>query len=244
MAGENGAGKVERLCTSIAVESPGEALRAGKATPASCVEVRLDHLLSTGPSRLGEALEVIRSLSREGKRVIATLREEGEGGLFSGSPEEKLGILARASLSGALWVDVEEAVFRSNEDLVAAWARGLPKGVGLIVSSHSQAPPPGEVPGPDGRLKSLLGGRPVVFKRVYTAFSLEDNVRVLVADALWRGELLSFNMGEKGVVSRVMAPWMGSPFTFAYPSSLGRPVAPGQLSDLEIIGIWRRMGLV
>lgn len=223
----------ERLCASLAAGGGNAVLEAGLSTPALMVEVRIDQW-----PRPREALPLVEKLSKAGKRVVATLRESREGGGWSGDLGEKLELLGEAALLGASWVDVEETLL--SDARVVRWLSQLPADVGVIVSSHHTSPPPSSVPGP--RVVHGVGGRRVVFKRVYTALEWEDNLTVLEADRMWMGRLVSFNMGEKGRPSRVLAPIVGAPFTFVYPESLGVPSASGQMSDWEMINVWRSLG--
>ena len=241
MAEEGPSRAAERLCASLAVGNPELAMQGGLATPARYVEVRLDLLLEG--MDVEKTISLIRLLAREGKTVIATLRERSEGGRYKGGLEEKLGLLEKTLEAGASWVDLEEALFEKSPQTLRGWlrrtvSRGL---VGLIISSHSGGPPPREVPGP--RINEVEGLDRVIYKRVYTAGSPVDNGPVLRANALWPGRVIAFNMGPWGRASRIMAPWLGAPFTYVYPAGLS-PAAPGQVSDWEMIGAWRALGLV
>jgi 3-dehydroquinate dehydratase-1 len=70
-----------------------------------------------------------------------------------------------------------------------------------------------------------------VVKIVTAARNLDDNFRVLALyQKVKTGKLLAFCMGNLGVVSRILCPLMGSPFTYA---SLRRgQTAPGQIERL------------
>jgi 3-dehydroquinate dehydratase/shikimate dehydrogenase len=187
------------------------------------VEVRLD-AMEQAPD-----LRVLRACF-EGKKLIGTLRSAREGGKFSGSREEERGILASALSAGFDFVDVE---FRGggNADLL-----GLPPRQ-VIVSSHTLTGLPADVSGLSSRMKKT-GARHV--KIVGTAADSRDAVRLLeLQAALADGVVTAFGMGEAGIATRVLSPYLGAPL--AYGALIpGRATASGQLTarDLsEVYGI-------
>ena len=77
-------------------------------------------------------------------------------------------------------------------------------------------------------------------KMVTFAHSREDNLNVLglIPYATERGQkIIAFCMGERGKMSRVMAPWMGAAWTYASLST-DRVSAPGQITVREMRRIW------
>ena len=74
------------------------------------------------------------------------------------------------------------------------------------------------------------------------AKKLSDNWRILGVNAKFPGRVVAFAMGKKGVLSRLLAPYYGAPFTYVYIGE--KPVAPGQLGFEEIIELWNIMGLL
>ena len=79
-----------------------------------------------------------------------------------------------------------------------------------------------------------------VVKIVTFAQSWEDNLNVLalIPYATARGQkITAFCMGEKGKMSRVMAPLLGAAWTYASLST-DRVSAPGQITVREMRRIW------
>lgn len=161
-------------------------------------------------------------------RLIVTCRKKGEGGLFEGSEVERLELLKDWSGIGPAFIDIE---LSSLEEGIPEWAEGR-----LIASWHDFEGTPST-----DRLLSLLeeakryGG---YVKLVTTARRFEDNLKVL---GLYRRfkRLIAFCMGELGLLSRVLCPLLGSPFTY---TSFGEPTAPGQLDVRELRELYELMG--
>ena len=81
----------------------------------------------------------------------------------------------------------------------------------------------------------MLARRCAHTKLALTPRNFDDNFRLL--EILRRHEGLTiFGMGERGLYSRILAPFFGSPLTFVSPDD--RPAAPGQLSLERAIEIY------
>jgi 3-dehydroquinate dehydratase type I len=193
------------------------------STHGDVIELRLDAMRSPDlPALLA---------GRPGNPIIATLRSVDEGGGYSGEPEAKVELLAKAAELGADYVDIElrtgtEAV----KELVAR------KGNAKVIASWH-----GFVDTPDRttlrrHLREAFEAGADVCKIVPFARKAEDNGRVLevVADASRRGKLvIGFCMGDLGRFSRVATLFMGGLLTYAYMRE-GRQVAPGMMSVTEL----------
>ena len=69
-------------------------------------------------------------------------------------------------------------------------------------------------------------------KIVTTAKSVDDSIRTLqLYSKNGKNNLIAFAMGDNGRISRILCLYLGSPYTYV---SLGKPVAPGQLSIDEV----------
>jgi 3-dehydroquinate dehydratase type I len=108
----------------------------------------------------------------------------------------------------------------------------------LIVSSHDFVNPPSE-----GsliqKLEEIAALAPDIVKIVSRADTQEDNLKVLglIPYARKSGqEIISFCLGEKGRMSRVMSLFLGAYMGFASLSK-GEESAPGQLSLAEMITV-------
>ena len=220
-----------RICLPI-VETTGEkALRAVAEANglADLIELRLDYLKA--PS--------LESLLAKGKKpLIVTNRRREEGGRYGGDEKKRLGILREAADLGADFVDAELGSERSLlKELINHKNRSQ-----FILSFHDfqRTPSPGELRNLCGR---MMGWGAEVVKIVPFARSFEDNLKILSLLSYARErkqKIVAFCMGEKGKMSRIFAPLMGAAWTYAS-WKRQKASAPGQLTALELKGIWERL---
>jgi 3-dehydroquinate dehydratase/shikimate dehydrogenase len=217
------------LVASFAPATNAEALEAAKA--ASClpqgavVELRLDEMSEEPEFR------ALRSCL-EGRTLIATVRSASEGGAFRGHPGEAQRLLSKALDAGFELADVE---FRRDGGDTAARSSPSRK----ILSLHDTEGIPADV----SALVARMLATPARFvKLVATANDSGDARRLLELQVAHRdGRLAVFGMGEAGIATRVLAPYLGAALAFGALLP-GRMTAPGQLltRDLaEIYGVSR-----
>ncbi|MBN2396889.1 MAG: type I 3-dehydroquinate dehydratase, partial [Deltaproteobacteria bacterium] len=182
-------------------------------------------------------------LSGKKGRILVTARRKEEGGNFRGSETERIALLRQAVRMGADLVDVE---LGTDETLTAMLLEEIHREgnhTKLIVSSHDFKGTP-----PYRTLQDLCNrctarGADIV-KIVTCADSMEDNLTILrlIAWAREKGQdIIALCMGERGTISRVMAPLLGSYLTFASLGE-GEESAPGQLTAHEMQEIFRILG--
>ena len=217
------------LVASLAPATNAEALEAAKE--ASClpqgaaVELRLDAMSEEPEFRALRAC-------LEGRTLIATVRSASEGGAFRGQAGEAQRLLSKALDARFEFVDVE---FRRDGGDEAARVPPSKK----ILSLHD----PEGIPADMSALVARMLATPARFvKVVATANDSGDARRLLELQAAHRdGRLAIFGMGEAGIATRALAPYLGA--ALAYGALLpGRVTAPGQLlaRDLaEIYGVAR-----
>lgn len=217
--------KVEtQLCTSVSADTPGEL--ASKAELAfslgsDLVEFRVDRLTKGASPRELEA-----ELSAFAKKAIFTVRSSEEGGAFKGGEKKRRDLISRLAEMGPAYVDIELATAKEN----GKWAKSLPGGVAKVVSWHDfQGTPPLRALRPICKEELGLGA---VAKVVTTATSVDDNITALTLCGDRPGKIVSFCMGELGMVSRVASMRLAAPL--AYASLPDDAVAPGQLSILTM----------
>lgn len=185
------------------------------------VEVRLDALRETAdPATLRAFFE--------GKTLIATLRSTAEGGAFRGPAQAARAILSAALEAGFDLADVEYRA-GGGADLL-----GLPPSK-VILSLHDPQGLPPDLPGLARRM-AATGARYV--KIAGTANDSFDAIRILEAQASMTGGNVSLlAMGEAGIATRVLAPYLGAPL--AYAALLpGQGTAPGQIAARDLAGIY------
>ncbi len=217
------------LVASFAPASNAEAFESAKDVSClprgAAVELRLDAMSGAPEFRALRAC-------LEGRTLIATVRSASEGGAFRGSVEDAQRLLSEAAAAGFEFVDVE---FRRDGGDTAARIPPSRK----ILSLHD----PEGIPADMNAVVARMLATPARFvKLVATANDSGDARRLLeLQSAHKEGRLATFGMGEAGIATRALAPYLGA--ALAYGALLpGRMTAPGQLlaRDLaEIYGVGR-----
>ncbi len=207
------------ICVSISGLSACEILAEIKELP--MVELRLD-LLEVSPSD-------IEKICRAHHNLIVTCRP---GKLSRMERKERLSI---AISSGAAYVDIEYEAEKEWKSEIAALAHQ--HGVKVILSSHNF-----EITPDDAELnlliKAMQAEEPALVKLACQANSTQDSARLL---SLYEthSNLIAIGMGPLGIVTRVAAPFLGAPFTFAAGSA--GATAAGQLTYPEMQRIFQIM---
>ncbi len=190
------------------------------------LELRIDSILDPD-------LETI--LSRKRGKILVTNRRKEEGGLFTGTEEDRVQRLRQAVALGADYVDIEAStetnlIFGLKREIVDTKSSAK-----LIVSYHDFQSTPSE-----STLRERLetcGEWGDIVKIVTMARSVEDNLTILrlIPHARQKGlEIIAFCMGSAGRISRVMSPLLGAYLCFAA-ANRDEATAPGQLEVGEML---------
>jgi 3-dehydroquinate dehydratase type I len=212
------------ICISVTAKTNDEALERMDASflLADLVELRIDSI---------EGADLTKLLSAKKGPVIVTARRREEGGFFAGTERERIALLCEAARRGADLIDVE---LSTDETLAAAVTREIRKGGGrtkLIISCHDFRKT-SSYRTLQGRYNRCISRGADIVKVVTFARSLQDNLTILRLVDWAQGtgrSIIAHCMGEKGRVSRVMAPLFGSYLAFAALTE-GQESAPGQLT--------------
>ncbi|MCP5053231.1 MAG: type I 3-dehydroquinate dehydratase [bacterium] len=195
----------------------------------SAAEIRLD-----GANFSPDQVDHVFSLHPQ---LIATCRPgPGRG------EEERGKILERAITAGAAYVDIEiESGADFKQEIIKTARRHLRK---VIISCHNYEKTPAKAELEQVLNRCFSEGADIA-KIACLVHSEADSARILslydydLSDAPGespnRRQILALGMGEKGKITRVAAPLLGAPFTFAA-TSAGKETAAGQL-DLETLGL-------
>mgnify|MGYP002338713533 CR=1 FL=1 len=208
-------------CCSIIGKSKEKIRKTGKKAVrenAELLEIRLDKM---------EDFSNINSLFDFEIPTIATNRAKREGGHFEGDEEERIEILSKCIDGGASCIDIELSTKDELIEKITQKARD--NNCSVILSYHDFEKVPsienlrktvGEMEKYDHDFKKIIG----------YSNSSEESVNILDFLIISMGEtennIITFAMGEKGSFTRVTAPVLGSPFTYA---SMKEKTAPGQL---------------
>ena len=224
----------------VVAESEDEIAQARQAG-LSCVELRIDLLLSAG-STVTAVLDMVAKTRRTELAVLATVRHPSHGGKFDGTESERVTLCKQLVDAGANIIDVEwdsEAATLLQNDPID-----------LILSYHNFESMIGAT-----ELEQLTqevearGARAI--KVIPTAQSVDDAASILnwveqgqntglSSDSANTSERdvvrdfirIGFAMGEQGACSRVLTTAFGGAVTYA---SFGAPVAPGQIDFNEML---------
>jgi 3-dehydroquinate dehydratase type I len=216
------------ICVPV-IEKTNEEARLGMLqgfTLADIVELRIDWIRDIDLYGLLQA--------RQGK-VLITNRHRKEGGGFTGTERERVSLLKQAVVLGCDYVDIELNTDKDLKDDLIRTAAGRRNRTLVIVSWHQMTGTPSDRV-LKTRLKRCFEDGAAMAKIVTMARTADDNLRMLkfVSFAVQEGlAVTAFCMGEKGRLSRAMAPFFGS--CLSYASSDRRNVsAPGQWTVQEM----------
>jgi len=226
------------ICLSVGKPSI-ETLRAlAEEETSRLVEIRLDGIDTPLTS------EAVKQLFELPLTSIATCRVTKNR-----NEEQRKNVLLDAIKAGANYVDVEiEADDKFKQDIMIEAHRHQCK---MIISYHNFQDTPGR-----SQLKRIVedcfAQGADIAKVACRVHSEADSANLLSLysqrfakepDTHRRGSaILALGMGEKGKVTRIAAPLLGSPFTFASAGG-GEETAPGQLDEKSLKEIYRLIGV-
>ncbi len=168
-------------------------------------------------------------------RLIATCRP---GSLDEGA---RTALLIAAIDAGASLVDIELEASVSCREKIIEKARVCRRQV--IVSYHNFERTPSVAELQNVRAACFAAGADIA-KIACQVLSPSDCARILSlyadAEERFRGRLVAVGMGEMGKLTRVAAPLLGAPFTYAS-SAPGLETAEGQLDRETLAGIYALM---
>lgn len=198
------------ICLSIKAKTAATAAKYVKnAVRTDLIELRLDYIKDINANKLER---ILKSTKRE---LIITDRKE------------RMDLLIRSIELGADYIDIDIfAGTKKINKLIAAKCKTKTK---LIVSYHDfEKTDKKELNTKYSRIKKL---KPDIIKMAALANSIEDNI--IMFDLIKKAEkechkIIALCMGEKGEVSRILSPLLGSEITYGSIKH-GLESAPGQV---------------
>ena len=189
------------------------------------IELRVDYISNIDKNKLKKLLESKK------KKAIVTCRPKSLCGNFEGSEEARINLLKKAVEFNADFIDIE---IEAGKEKILELIKNK-KNSKVIVSHHnsSETSPLAELQKKYEEIKKLS---PDLIKIVANANSINDNFTIF---DLLKGKkcLISFCMGIRGQISRILAPKYGSMLTFASLSE-GKESASGQISIDEMKNVY------
>jgi 3-dehydroquinate dehydratase-1 len=207
------------ICVSIAEKTPEENIKALKDI--DFAEIRIDRM--ERPQIPG-----IKKIFSQHTRLIASCRP----GTISDQKRQTL--LTTAISAGAAYVDIGLGTDKRIKKTILEKARST--GCKVIVSYHNFKTTPDETELRDIIEECFVSGADIA-KIACMVHSDRENI-ILLGLLLDSRPLVVIGMGEKGKVTRIAAPILGSPFTYASLSS-GRETAAGQLDKINLEKIFQ-----
>jgi len=230
------------ICIPITSRTNKEALHAVERSCrfADFIELRMDLI---GEGNLDQLISAVRN-NYGLVKIIVTCRKKEEAARAGSAvrvksavqnTREKIALLQEAIELGADFIDIELAEGqKAIKELKSLCAKRGGK-TKIIVSYHNLKETPAL-----NRLKEIFRQcakfKPAIVKIVTTAKTVEDNLITLNLISYARKsspEIISFCMGDKGGISRAIAPFLGSYLSFATLGKEGQS-APGQYTVSEM----------
>ena len=196
-----------KICLTIGNVTFDEALK--HLSNVSLAEIRMDLLDFSN--------EQFSSIFSQNKCTIATYRSDNHFDVLFSK-------YSQAIEFGCTCVDIDINVPEVYRDKIADLAHS--KGCKVVLSYHNYEKTPGHRD-LSRLVEKMVGSGADIVKIACTAHSTEDCSRVLGLYEKYT-KLVAFCMGEIGKITRLAAPMLGAPFTYA--SIKGKEVAPGQMN--------------
>jgi 3-dehydroquinate dehydratase-1 len=186
---------------------------------ADLIEIRFDYF---DKSKMNEVLEFVLDHK---ERAVFTCRALNEGGKYTGTELDRVTTLRRLAAFRPLFLDVEYNTMTANDDLMDQFTA---QNCDTLISWHNfdLTPSTEELYTLLNKMKDYSTN----VKIVTMANNVGDNLKVLrLYEAARKANinLITFCMGEHGILSRVLCTFAGAPFTYA---SLSAAIVPGQLT--------------
>ncbi|MCH9631375.1 MAG: Shikimate dehydrogenase (NADP(+)) [Chlamydiia bacterium] len=204
------------------------------AEKAECFEIRLDTFEDLTKE---QAKTLFKELAPF--KTILTCRKASQGGMFEGSFEKRWELIKPYLSLEPTFVDFE---YDTPDDHLKRLNEEFPK-TKLILSYHDFDKTDSDLSSLTKRV--LLSKNADAYKLATMANHAEDALRMfalvrsLSEDFLFTG----ICMGEKGELTRILAPVFGSTFNYVIDKESSEESAPGQLDISDLIDIYRYRSL-
>jgi 3-dehydroquinate dehydratase-1 len=218
-----------RICVSIGANTIKElSTSIDKALDLSdFLEIRFDFLEQ---SEIPSSIRIIESIK---SRSVFTLRSPEQQGKFKGNKFERLKLLKMLYDTHPMLLDVEYDTITTDQSI----NNYLQDKSNVLISWHNFFSTPSDeyLEKKIYEMKKFSNN----IKLVTMATTIKDSLRLLnLYDKFQDINLITFAMGNCGIISRILCTFYGSPFTYG---SLEKTIAPGQLSVIEMRRIYDRI---
>jgi 3-dehydroquinate dehydratase type I len=210
------------ICASITEPVLKNMIDAANYSSADIVEIRLDCLEKyAGPEKLREIA----------KPLMVTCMPSSEGGKFTGTEEERIGMLFE-SVQYADYVSLELSTKKELRERIIYEAKTRDTKIIATYHDHKKTPGIKEI---KEILKKEKNTGADIAKVAFQANDYGDvmNLMGILLENDVGIPIIAVSMGEYGKISRILGPLLGSYLTFASPAR-GQEAAPGQLTVEEL----------
>ena len=189
--------------------------------PGDLIELRLDYFAKI------DLAQIRLFIKQQQKPVIFTLRKKSQGGFYRGTEEERLQLLAQLADLNPAYMDLEY-------NIPTSWIKELERkhpSIKWIISYHNFTETPENL---ENLFQKMQQTPAHLYKIAVMSKNILDTLRLLIwLKESGRKNVIGISMGSVGEPGRILAPFLGSPFTYA---SLHEEenIAPGQLSYHEL----------
>ncbi len=225
--------KIEMPTPAICASIIGEKVTSMKKDLETALEFGAD-ILELRIDRLKSSKNWKRMIKQEVPTIV-TNRTRREGGYFEGKEGERIESLIDAIEEGADFVDIEFSTPEKLRERVLGKAEE--NKVSTVMSFHDfdRVPPKAEMMRKVGKMERAGCD---LAKIIGFADDADGAIRMLDFLIQASGEIevpiIAFAMGEEGKITRLAAPLLGSPITYA---SIEKKAAPGQIDLPTMRGI-------
>ncbi|KAG6750570.1 hypothetical protein POTOM_045068 [Populus tomentosa] len=219
------------ICAPIMAESVDQMLvqmKRAKELGADLAEVRVDFLRNFSPRNDLEAL-----IKQCPLPTLITYRPKWEGGQYDGDENKRQKALQIAMELGADFIDIELKVAQEFYNFIQG---KKPEKVKIIVSSHNYECTPSMEEIGDLVARIQATGADIV-KVATTALDITDNARMFHIIVNLQVPMIGLVMGERGLMSRVLAAKYGGFLTFGSVEA-GVVSAPGQPTVKDLLELY------
>ncbi|XVF30845.1 hypothetical protein REPUB_Repub16aG0092800 [Reevesia pubescens] len=219
------------ICVPIMAESVDQMMfqmHKAKEFGGDLVEVRVDFLKNFIPR---QDLDIL--IKQAPLPTLVTYRPRWEGGQYDGDDSKRQEALRLAMELGADYIDIELKVAHHFFNSLPG---ERPENVKIIVSSHNYERTPSVEELGDLVARIQATGADIV-KIATTALDIEDNARMFQVLVHSQVPMIGLVMGERGLMSRILAPKFGGFLTFGSLEA-GVVSAPGQPTVKELLDLY------
>lgn len=158
--------------------------------------------------------------------MIFTLRSKLQGGNYSQSEEQRLNDIRKLASLKPEYLDLENDLSMSFVEEISKHSE-----IKTILSYHNFKETPQDL---EALLIEMRKTPTAFYKIAVTAQNSLDALKLLCLAKNNDGKLIAISMGTHGQISRILAPVMGCPLTYAALDD-GQTSAPGQLSAQTLL---------